>query len=385
MSPTKTNPASGIFVTRRLAELKKRGIEIRSFSPFLADARGLERVKKVFGREKNPVFSSFSTDTLLFEQVPARQTVMDCLIAKIDAHHTHRVFAKALLRHLPPFSPDLVHAHWVYPHGTLAVSLSRKLRVPSVITAHGSDIHSFPHENESIWRETVESLEAADRIIFVSEYLKKAAMTLGYSGKNAVVITNGVDLEKFRPMNKVAEKKNLGIAGPCVGFVGNLVPIKRADRLAELFSAIHTLVPDAEFLVVGNGPLRNLLEQRCAEMGLKAHFTGQVEPDRVPRFMNAMDVLVLPSRNEGWGCVAVEAQACGIPVVGSGNGGIPEAIGDGGFIVPEGEDFETRFALSTVKMLKHPIPVEALLERANQFSWASTVEREIDLYRTILA
>jgi len=384
MAPSAANPGNGIFVTRRLSELQKRGIEIRSLSPFLADTPGLERVKKAFGREKNTEFSSFSTGTLLFEQVPARQTILDCLMAKLDANHYPRVLAKALSSQVRQFGPHLIHAHWAYPHGAVAAKLARELHVPSVITAHGSDIHTFPHLDGKTSRALTESLEAADRVIFVSEFLKREAMALGYSGHNAVVIPNGVDLDLFKPLNRSVAKESLGIKGPCVGFVGNLVPVKRADKLPEIFTAIRALAPDTEFLVVGDGPLRREIEQRCASMELRARFLGRAPADDIPRLMNAMDVLVLPSRNEGWGCVAMEAQACGIPVVGSANGGIPETIGNGGIIVPEGADFEGRFAQATVEMLAGPIPAEALIERAGQFTWASTVDREIDLYRTIL-
>jgi len=100
--------------------------------------------------------------------------------------------------------------------------------------------------------------------------------------------------------------------------------------------------------------------------------------------MNAMDVMILPSRNEGFGAVIIEAQACGVPVVGSSNGGIPEAIGDGGIVIEEGEDFEKRFAEAVVEMLKNPIEREYLRERALGFSWENIVKREVAVYEEVL-
>jgi len=79
--------------------------------------------------------------------------------------------------------------------------------------------------------------------------------------------------------------------------------------------------------------------------------------------MNAMDVMILPSRNEGFGAVIIEAQACGVPVVGSSNGGIPEAIGDGGIVVEEGENFEKRFAEAVINFLENPIDSNYIREK----------------------
>ncbi|HBT50673.1 MAG TPA: hypothetical protein DEA49_00945 [Petrotoga sp.] len=100
--------------------------------------------------------------------------------------------------------------------------------------------------------------------------------------------------------------------------------------------------------------------------------------------MNAMDVMILPSRNEGFGAVVIEAQGCGVAVVGSSNGGIPEAIGDGGVVVEDGEDFEKRFAQSVVKLLEDPIDESYLRKRALGFSWENIVEKEIKVYNEAL-
>jgi glycosyltransferase involved in cell wall biosynthesis len=175
----------------------------------------------------------------------------------------------------------------------------------------------------------------------------------------------------------------LRLSKKVVGFVGGLKKVKRADKLPEIFSYISSIY-DAEFLIVGNGELKENIENECKKRRLKVKFVGGVPHEDVPYYMNAMDVMILPSRNEGFGAVVIEAQGCGVAVVGSSNGGIPEAIGDGGIVVEEGEDFEKRFAESVVKLLEDPIDGSYLRNRALGFSWESIVEKEIEVYNEAL-
>ena len=97
-----------------------------------------------------------------------------------------------------------------------------------------------------------------------------------------------------------------------------------------------------------------------------------------------MDVMILPSRNEGWPRVVLEAQACGTCGVGSSNGGIPEAIGFPEYVVQEGEFFEERFAKKVVEVLVHGYDAKKLIERAKAFKWKNIVAREIEVYKNII-
>jgi len=168
-----------------------------------------------------------------------------------------------------------------------------------------------------------------------------------------------------------------------VGYVGNLKYVKRADKFSEIFENI-ALKQEVEFLVVGDGELRKNVEKECKHKSLKVKFVGRVPNDEVPYYMNAMDVMILPSRNEGWPCVVLEAQACGVPVVGSSNGGIPEAIGDGGIAVEEGENFEKRFAEAVINLLENPIDSNCIREKALEYSWENIVKKEVKVYEEVL-
>ena len=277
---------------------------------------------------------------------------------------------------------DIIHAHGMYepPAGLVAKLLSQKLSVPYVVTCHGSDINLAMPKAKELY---VDVLENASKVIFVSNALLNKAKSFGYAGENSVVIPNGIEPDIFKPFDKGKTKKELGLSKKVVGFVGGLKEVKRADKLPEIFSYISSIY-DAEFLVVGDGELREGIENECKKRKLKVKFVGRVSHEDVSYYMNAMDVMILPSRNEGFGAVVIEAQGCGVTVVGSSNGGIPEAIGDGGIVVEEGEDFEKRFAEAVVEMLKNPIERGYLRERAVGFSWENIVKREVAVYEEVL-
>ncbi len=291
---------------------------------------------------------------------------------------------ESLLKMVEGEKYDLVHAHRAFPQGAIANLIAKKLKIPSIITAHGSEIHSQPIKNKKYVRPTVKALEEADLAIFVSSFLKNTAMKLGFSGRKSLVIPNGIDTEKFRVLQKEKIKKNLGLSNSCFGFVGSLIPVKRANRLPLIFKEIRDLCPEATFLVVGDGKLRGKMEKDVQRLGLHVRFEGKVSPGDVPTFMNAMDVMLLPSLNEGWPCVVLEACACGTPVVGSNNGGIPEAVGEYGAIVEEGVEFEKRFAIAAVELLAEGVDKKSLIFWAKKFSWSRIVDEEIEAYEKTL-
>jgi glycosyltransferase involved in cell wall biosynthesis len=275
---------------------------------------------------------------------------------------------------------DLIHAHGMYsvPAGLIAKILAEKYGKPFVVTLHGSDVNILMPRRREIY---VSILESASATIFVSKALLEKAKSLGFSGKNAVVIPNGYDETIFKPMDKEAVRKELGIHREdykYVGFVGNLIPIKRADKLGEIFHLIAKEIPETFFIIVGDGPLRKKIEKETK--GLNIIFTGRLPQKDVAKYMSAMDVMVLPSREEGFGAVVIEAQACGTCVIGSSNGGIPEAIGFEEYVVKEGENFEERFAKRVVDVLKSGYNRNKLIERAKGFTWEEIVRREIEIY-----
>ena len=281
---------------------------------------------------------------------------------------------------------DMVSCHWGYPHGRIAYWINREFKKPYIVTYHGSDVHTMPFENEHIKTKVLQIMENAKQNIFVSKKLMDTARELGYTGDNCTASRNGVNTKNFyiisdEEKNSIRERYH--IKGKNIGFVGAVNKIKRADKFAEIFDSIKQIDPSNEytFTVVGDGPLKSQVEKECNEKGLKAVFTGNQDVDMVRNLMNTMDVMILPSRREGFGCVITEANACGVPVVGSDAGGISEAIGIKENIIADGDEFEKRIAKRVVEVVNSENDKESLSKYTlENFSWDKIAEDEASFY-----
>ena len=171
-------------------------------------------------------------------------------------------------------------------------------------------------------------------------------------------------------------------------FVGNLLEVKGADRLPRIFTLVANDVPNARLDVVG-GSLRKGLgralrsEFERSEYSGAVRFLGPKKPFEVAECMRRSDLVIVPSRGEGFGCVAVEAQACGTPVLGAATGGLPEAIGDPAMTVEEGGDFEAAFAQKAAAVLRSGS--RGVRPDIATFTWRAVVQEERRVYRRVLA
>ncbi|MGB4722636.1 MAG: glycosyltransferase family 4 protein, partial [Defluviitoga tunisiensis] len=373
--------------TNRLKALKKFNVDFNVFGTISQDSLFAKVFRKITGSARQEKYGDYyEIDGIRYNYLSFDRRLYDIFSEYVLKKDYTLEYAKELAnkkyKSFVQEKYDLIHAHGMFnpPAGLVAKLLSQKLNIPYVVTCHGSDINLLMENAKELY---IDVLGNADKVIFVSNALLNKAKSLSYSGTNAVVIPNGIDPKIFKPLDKEKIKRELGLNKKVVGYVGNLKYVKRADKFSEIFENI-ALKQEVEFLVVGDGELRENVEKECRQKSLKVKFVGRVPNDEVPYYMNAMDVMILPSKNEGWPCVVLEAQACGVPVVGSSNGGIPEAIGDGGMAVEEGEDFEKRFADAVVELLKNPINSSYLRERALGFSWENIVKKEVKVYEEVV-
>ena len=209
----------------------------------------------------------------------------------------------------------------------------------------------------------------------------------GYRGPTALIPQFGVDPEIYRPL-----AGRPSAAGPwVVGFAGRLVPAKDPGLILE---ALAGLQGDWQLRLAGAGPLRPALEARAAALGCtgRVSFEAHIPSLEMPRFYNQLRTLVLPSRTmsnwkEQFGRVLIEAMACGIPVVGSDSGEIPNVIADAGLIFPEGDAAALRVALQ--RLHDDPALCAELGRRGRErvlahYTQAGVARATIDIYRRML-
>jgi teichuronic acid biosynthesis glycosyltransferase TuaC len=235
------------------------------------------------------------------------------------------------------FAPDVMLGYWVYPDGYAALRTARKLGIPCVLGALGSDIHLRSGVNV---RRTHEAIAGADAMITVSEAMRQYSIRTYHAKPETVhTIVNGFNTAIFRPMDQAALRAKLGIAAderPMVS-VGRFVEAKGLRELVTAFQALAALDPKASLALVGDGNMKAELEALISAAGLsqRVHLPGGMPPEQVAEWINAADLLTLPSWSEGYPNVVVEAVACGRPVVATDVGGMREILDDSnGLIVP---------------------------------------------------
>jgi glycosyltransferase involved in cell wall biosynthesis len=293
-------------------------------------------------------------------------------------------------RVLREFRPDVIHL-WEEPWGLVSVQAAwlrnRYLPQTRLISETEQNIDkTLPVPFEPFRTFT---LRNADLLVGRTQEAIAVARAKGYEGA-AAVISYGIDPEIFRPRDRGEACRALGVDGFILGYVGRLVPEKGLEELVQALA----LVPDEIHLVfVGSGPLRGSLENLARTLGVTArvHFLPPCAPQELALLMSGFDTLALVSRTtarwkEQFGRVIIEAQACGVPVIGSTSGAIPEVVGQGGVIVRERDPQDLARA---IRRLAQDSNWRTALAEAGRnqvqakYTWRHVSDALHDLYRSV--
>jgi teichuronic acid biosynthesis glycosyltransferase TuaC len=261
---------------------------------------------------------------------------------------------------------DVVLGSWAYPDGFAAVIAARLLGVPAVVKLHGSDINVIAKQ-PGPRRMLQWALPRAARVVAVSKALADEVAELGVPRERIAVVMNGVDAELFKPRDRAAARAELGLApGPLAVYVGNLKPEKGVRELCAAWPSVVRALPDASLAIVGGGPLAGELG------GPRVQLVGPQPLDRVPVWLAAADVLVLPSHVEGTPNVVLEALASGRRVVASRVGGIPDLVTSPtlGTLVPPRD--EAGLASALVDALQQPYDPAEVAALGARGGWAAS-------------
>ena len=230
---------------------------------------------------------------------------------------------------------DIVHAHYAIPHAT-AACLARQALIarhggvaPRVVTTlHGTDI-TLLGTDPSFSEIVAFGIEQSDGVTAVSESL--AADTRRDLGVTCDirVIPNFIDCDGYRRVDATDMRKRLAPSGePLLIHVSNFRSVKRVTAVVEVFARVRRAMP-ARLLMVGDGPDAPAAARLARQLGVGEDVVFLGEQDAVIPLLSAADVFLLPSAQESFGLAALEAMACGVPVVASNVGGIPEVVEHG--------------------------------------------------------
>lgn len=294
--------------------------QMEALSGYVPILAGLERACPSLPLPQEPI--------LLMDRGPAISDLRAKLYRRIGT-------APLFLRKAKRAHPDFIHAHFA-SGGRSALPLARALRVPLVVTLHGSDVTVRGSQTDRYKRLG----EEASLFLCVSEFIRDRALEAGLPAQKLRVHYIGIDRDLFSPSPSAGTSQG-------VLFVGRLVEKKGCEYLLRAMKLVQRAHPRCELIVIGDGPLRPSLETFAKESKVRCQFRGTQPATVIREALQKAQVFCVPSvtaadgDSEGLGIVFAEAQAMGVPVVSTSHGGIPEIVLNRvtGLLVPE-RDYE---------------------------------------------
>lgn len=385
---------SGIYVLNVAQELSRMGHEVLVIIPenepvqadqlpFDIDVIQFEGGSGILEAELDfnfPCFTTHPRSAQTFYDLDDRQ-----LTAYVDAWRKH------LQQAVISFKPDVIHAHhvWIAPY------VASEFLLPTVITIHGTDLMGY-RKGPRFRGMADEAAKRSSGLIAISRQVAaEGEETYGIPADKIHLVWNGFDTGIFRVMpevTKVDVLANYGIEmkndAPLVSFVGKFTDFKGIDVLLRAAAVYERTLPGVRTLLVGHGQLWDDMHKLCRDLELEnIHFVGHQPQPEVARIYNAADVSIVPSRIEPFGLVAVEALACGTPVVATNMGGLPDFINqEVGALVPVDDPQALAGAIigeirGRTKDTKGVYASQYALEG---FSWTGQVARMVTLYERLI-
>ncbi len=377
--PSAARPSHGIFVENRLRELLRGGeVEAKVVCPVPWTPLGTHLLSDYEAYHKTPAHEERHGIAVSYPRY--------LLLPKIGMTIAPGAMFIALYRAVRKiiasgYDFDLIDAHYFYPDGVAAAMIGRLLNKPVVITARGTDLNLIPQHTlprkQILW-----AAKQASGLITVCQALKDTLTGMGVDETKVRVLRNGVDLARFRPMDRAAARAAYGLEGKTLLSVGHLIERKAHDLVIRALSELTGY----HLLIAGEGPEKDRLRKLAEELGVagRVRLLGAVRPDNMAQLYNAGDALILASSREGWANVLLEAMACGTPVVASNVWGTPEVVAApaAGILMRERTP---QGVARGVRELFENLPERAETRRyAENFSWEATSAGQIALFKAIL-
>ncbi|MGM0438282.1 MAG: glycosyltransferase [Bacillota bacterium] len=373
---------SGIYTKNIAAKMKDRGHKVKVI---VVDN------KKINDGYEFPVTTIFYPQFPCFTTHPkSNKTFYD--FSREEMNEYFNIFKDTIDHEIETFNPDLIHCQhlWIAP---FAVS---QTNVPYIVTAHGTDIKGFK-KDKRYHHAALRGAQNAEKIVAISKKVKEQIKKY-YSIKEDKIklIWNGFDEDLFYPMDvnlenlseELLENKNTLDTEHIISFVGKLTHFKGVDLLLEAGKIYEKKLNNVVTLISGDGELREELKYKARKLNLKNfYFLGNQPQENIAKINSVSTVSVVPSRDEPFGLVALEAMACGTPVIASETGGLIDFVNsDVGRLFPEGDIHSlAQSILSSIKENDKEKKGETAKKYAhNNFSWNKVADELENLYKEIM-
>lgn len=287
---------------------------------------------------------------------------------------------------------DLVHAHYAIPHASAAIMAKQILsemnyRLPVITTLHGTDI-TLIGKDVSYEPVVSYSINKSDAVTAVSQSLLDDTLKLFHIQNKISVIPNFIDLNRFKVKPLDHFKKAIAPHGEYILIhSSNFRKVKRVDDVLKVFAKVRETVP-SKLILIGDGPERQSLEQLSRDLDISSCVIFLGKQEAVEELLAIADVFLLPSESESFGLAALEAMACGVPIISSDAGGLPEVNihGVSGFISPLGDVDD--MAKNVISLLTNSDLLATMrqtaLKTASKFELENVIPLYENLYNSVL-
>jgi glycosyltransferase involved in cell wall biosynthesis len=374
-------------VERRIIETSKRLQSQADITVYSGTKAGFKEPITIDGVKFVPCYSTdrvFPLDNWFFNRSLGKKAS----VIPADIYEAHAVSGYGFPKKLKKLGVNKPFIHTI--HGVLADEYEQA-KQNGYQSFRGRIANRFMHGLANLEGETAKD---ATLVVTISRYsVEKIRRFYGIDQSKVRIVPNGVDTEKFKPVdNPAAVRRQFGLGNePCVLFVGSLIPRKGLPFLVEAAKKIVKSQAQTKFLIVGDGPLRNQLADSLKAADLLGNFVflGKIKEDVLPAVYNCADVFALPSIQEGQGIVLLEAQASGKPVVAFDIGGVNEAVcnGETGLLVKPRSSEELADALLKIlsdASLRQKMGGAGRKFISENFTWDICAQKMNEVYREAL-
>jgi N-acetyl-alpha-D-glucosaminyl L-malate synthase BshA len=276
--------------------------------------------------------------------------------------------ATKLVELVEAYDLELIHAHYAVPHAAsayLAKQILNSQVIKVITTLHGTDI-TLVGADQSFYRVIKFTIEKSDGVTAVSDYLKQRTIREFDIQRDIKVIYNFIDPVRSVQSRNQCDRESYAPHGEKILMhASNFRPVKRVGDVVRIFAQIHAKIP-AKLILIGDGPERLFIKQLVKDLKLSADVNFLGEQDHLEPLFLCADLFLLPSEQESFGLTALEAMNCGVPVIATETGGLPEVIthGETGYLYPVGEI--EKMAEKSIELLCNPEKHELFKQQARR-------------------